>query len=253
MYQQPTMEYINTYHSENDEDEWDDISHLDVKYTKKNNIVSTLLQIAGGGSHAWWYVVEWDGVETDPKVFITTLYKDKESTNKTLIIRREQGGRCESVRLVDGDDDLPDDDDDYLYYKFHICDGIYDMEEEYEEEEEEEEEEDEEEEPLQTIKPPKVGPPPQSYFDRLERCRLERLEYEARANEPQYKRPCGECGHILCINTSIMCYSNGDEGDKTLCSSCYWDNDFWKDDENEDNMDDIKDYIYENRENLFCG
>ncbi len=67
-------------------------------------------------------------------------------------------------------------------------------------------------------------------------------------DDPQYKKPCCKCGHILCINTSIMCYSNTDEGDMTLCSTCYWDNKWWADDENEDNADEWKEHICERAE-----
>ncbi len=67
-------------------------------------------------------------------------------------------------------------------------------------------------------------------------------------DDPQYKEPCGDCGRILCINTSIMCYSNADEGDMTLCSTCYWDNKWWADDENEDNADEWKEHICERAE-----
>ena len=66
-------------------------------------------------------------------------------------------------------------------------------------------------------------------------------------DDTQYKKPCCKCGHILCIDTPIMCYSNAIEGDMTLCSKCYWDNDFWWDDENEDNRDEIKEYMYDRR------
>ena len=68
--------------------------------------------MAGGGSHAWWYIAEWvddDGEPddgADPKVFIKTLTEDKRPTGKTLIVRNNR-----HVKLVDFDYDFPDDDD----------------------------------------------------------------------------------------------------------------------------------------------
>ena len=231
------------------EEDWEDITGCVLTYTMKD-IISTELQMAGGGSHAWWYVLEWVNTDDDePDVFITTLYNKKEPTNKTLIVRT--GGNCQSVKLVNKGEDLPEDDDDYTYHRFQCMTSPsnthYDDDLDDEDEEEDDEEEDTGEMPPQTIKPPNVGPPPQSYFDRIERVRNERLEYEAKANEPQYKKPCCKCGHILCIDTPIMCYSNTDEGDMTLCSKCYWDNDLWWNDENEDNRDEIMEYMYDRR------
>ena len=62
---------------------------------------------------------------------------------------------------------------------------------------------------------------------------------------PQYKQKCdNDCGTILSISTAIMCWSKGEE-EKTLCNECYWDGGFYKDDDNEDNEEEIKDYIVE--------
>ena len=136
----PMAKYIgeNLYYEDEDEDEdeeWDDISSCVLTYTKKNGIVSTELQMAGGGSHACWYVLEWSGVKTDPKVFIRTLKYKKQSTNQTLIVRHLNEYGCEGVKLVDSGDDLPDDNDDYTYHKFHISDDIYNMDEDETDEE----------------------------------------------------------------------------------------------------------------------
>ena len=55
--------------------------------------------------------------------------------------------------------------------------------------------------------------------------------------EEQYLKKCDHgCGTILTIDTPIMCWSKGEE-EKTLCSSCYYDNDYNEDDENEDNLE----------------
>ena len=123
---------------EEDEDDWEDITHCSrsrrhchLKYTKKNNIVSTKLQMAGGGSHAWWYVLNWNNPENEPDVYIKTL-NELTHTQKTLIIRQEQWGQ--SVKLVDFDSDLPEENDEYHYHRFTITDDLYDAVEEEEEE-----------------------------------------------------------------------------------------------------------------------
>jgi|TARA_E500000305_G_C3865436_1_gene162622 hypothetical protein len=56
--------------------------------------------------------------------------------------------------------------------------------------------------------------------------------------DEQYNKFCdNECGTKLTIITPIMCYSNKEKGDKTLCNTCYWDAGYCDDDENEDNKD----------------
>ena len=134
---------------EEEEDDWEDITHCHLTYTKKNNIVSTKLQIAGGGSHAWWYVLYWNSGEEEPEVYIETL-NDITHTKKTLFLRQEKGrtGReCQSVKLVDFESELPRNNNEYHYHCFSITDDLYDaVEEEEDEDEEDEEDEDEEEE-----------------------------------------------------------------------------------------------------------
>ena len=173
---------------EEDEDDWEDITHCHLTYTKKNNIVKSELQMAGGGSHAWWYVLSWDNCEDEPDVYIKTL-NEVTHTQKTLIVRQEQWGQ--SVKLVEFDSELREENDEYHYHRFTITDDLYDAVEEEEEDE-----------------------------------------------------ICGQdgCDCMLCEDTPIMCYSN-EEGDLTLCNNCYWDNDYWRHDKNEDNELEIKDYI----------
>ena len=112
-----TMERSNTHPDTDEDDEWEDISSCVLTYTMKKGIVSTELQMAGGGSHAWWYVLEWfyDEYDAEPDVFIKTLYNEKQPTNKTLIIRQE-GYSCD-VKLVNKGEELPEDDD-YEHYSF---------------------------------------------------------------------------------------------------------------------------------------
>ena len=71
---------------------------------------------------------------------------------------------------------------------------------------------------------------------------------EEEEEDDQYKKICDDddCNCVLCINTPIMCWSNhtkGEEQTLTLCNDCYWDNEYWRHDQNEDNEDEIKDYI----------
>ena len=62
-------------------------------------------------------------------------------------------------------------------------------------------------------------------------------------DDEQYKQMCGNgCGTMLTKDTPIMCYSNEEKGDKTLCDTCYWEAEYWKDDENEDNEEEVRAY-----------
>ena len=102
-----------------DEDEgWDEV--YGCTYSNEHDINSAELVMAGGGSHAWWYIAEWvddDGDpddDADPKVFIKTLTEDKRPTGKTLIVRNNR-----QVKLVDFDYNFPDDDDNE-YSRFDV-------------------------------------------------------------------------------------------------------------------------------------
>jgi len=46
---------------------------------------------------------------------------------------------------------------------------------------------------------------------------------------------------VLTINTPIMCWYNENQ-QLTLCSQCYWDADYWQDDQNQDNKEEIEEY-----------
>ena len=98
---------------EKDDDEWEDITHCVFKPQ-----VTLELQIAGGGSHAWSYVLTWNDSESDqPRVLIKNLEGIKD-TDKTAIIRHQ--GRCSGIKLVDFDEELPEDTDEVTYSPF-IC------------------------------------------------------------------------------------------------------------------------------------
>jgi len=120
-----------------DEGDWDDITHCAPTYTKRNGVVSTELQIAGGGSHAWSYILEWKNEHCEPDVFITYLREEKYPRRlETLTIRSELGG-CQSVKLVPKGYFPPDRwEEQYNYYRWELGDKYDDVEEEEEEDEE---------------------------------------------------------------------------------------------------------------------
>jgi len=241
-------DHIAEKEEEDDEEEdWEDITACVLTYTIKKDIISTELQMAGGGSHSWWYVLEWVNTDDDePNVFITTLYEKKQPTNKTLILRAEGNG-VEEVKLVNKGEDLPEDDDDYTYHRFQSMTSPSNTR--YDDGEDDDDEE--EDFNIEYDCPHCLcdrGKHDVSKNNRLIPCESDGEDDDDEEDDPQYKKPCGDCGRILCINTSIMCYSNADEGDMTLCSTCYWDNKWWADDENEDNADDWKEHICERAE-----
>jgi len=129
------MERSNTLTEEYDDEEWEDISSCVLTYTMKKDIVSTELQMAGGGSNAWWYVLEWVDTDDEPDVFIKTIYNEKQPTNKTLIVRQE-GYSCD-VKLVNKGEDLPENND-YEHFTFQcMLDDIH-YDDDYDDEDEDE-------------------------------------------------------------------------------------------------------------------
>lgn len=67
---------------------------------------------------------------------------------------------------------------------------------------------------------------------------------QAEENEAQYQVKCPDCGIRLSIDTPIMCWTGetifGAEREETLCSECYWDNEWYESDKNEDNQEEIE-------------
>merc|ERR1711988_1372752 len=86
---------------EDDDDEWDDASHCD--WTKKNGEI--VLQIAGGGSHAWCYVLKWKGNSKEPDVYIWKMPFSTEGkclqSGKTLLLRTGKIDGTHYVKMVD--------------------------------------------------------------------------------------------------------------------------------------------------------
>ena len=144
------MERSNTIdYCDDDDDDWNDITFCDPKYIKlyeeEEMRVSIQLDVAGGGSHAWSYVLKWYNDEDEPLVYITTPFTNVlEQTNQTLILR-DDGCGCQEVKLVEFNSELPEDGD-YTYHNY-ICYNYYDIidQESDDEDEDENEEEDEEE------------------------------------------------------------------------------------------------------------
>ena len=62
----------------------------------------------------------------------------------------------------------------------------------------------------------------------------------------QYEEECHWCSCQLSIDVPIMCYED-DKQDFTLCTECYWDCEFYKTDTNEDNQEEIQEYIDEKK------
>jgi len=67
---------------------------------------------------------------------------------------------------------------------------------------------------------------------------------EVKHEEEQYKKICDDedCEKMLTIDTPIMCWSKGEE-EKTLCNECYLDGEYYKDDDNEDNVDSVEPWV----------
>jgi hypothetical protein len=63
------------------------------------------------------------------------------------------------------------------------------------------------------------------------------------AEYEQYLKVCDDedCGCVLDIDCPIMCYDDG-ISEKTLCTTCYWDNEYYITDKNEDNEEEIVEY-----------
>ena len=100
------------------DEEWEDISScfLQPKITAD-------LQMAGGGSHAWWYHLEWDNAEdSQPTVYIKRLADNMNmelQQHMTLIVRHYKNNPGQQdVKLVFVHDPLPEEDDKYEYSSF---------------------------------------------------------------------------------------------------------------------------------------
>jgi hypothetical protein len=77
----------------------------------------------------------------------------------------------------------------------------------------------------------KLYPNQTSYFSR-----------DSDSDDEQYKQLCPDCDIELGKDVGIMCY-NSDKENLTLCYNCYWDNEYYKTDSNEDNQEEIQEYL----------
>ena len=102
--------------SEMTEDEWEDITHCG----KLTPTITATLCMAGGGSHAWNYVLEWTNLHDDePRVYIERFpFENKENTNQTAILRHE--GHCSAIKLVPFGYDMPEDTDEVCYSRIPV-------------------------------------------------------------------------------------------------------------------------------------
>jgi len=84
-----------------------------------------ILQMAGGGEHAWWYVLKFAiGQEIDPIVYIEDIDGNRQlQRGKTLIVCHHTDGGEEHICMVDRDYDLANYDteeyDGYWFYYYH--------------------------------------------------------------------------------------------------------------------------------------
>ena len=129
-----TIDYCD---DDNDDDyNWRDITFCSPKYIKVNDVVSTQLDIAGGGIGAWSYVLKWHNDEDEPLVYVATPFTSiLEPTNQTLIIR-DDGCGCQEVKLVDFNSVLPEENE-YTYH-YYICYNYNDIINQYSDSEDEE-------------------------------------------------------------------------------------------------------------------
>ena len=81
-----------------------------------------------------------------------------------------------------------------------------------------------------------------------EKAALQKAFFLLEENQEQYKQKCdNDCGCVLGVNVPIMCWQNGDES-MALCSDCYWEAGYWKDDENPDNEEEIREHKRDNED-----
>jgi hypothetical protein len=91
-----------------DEDNWEDISACIPQKT-----FSVSLTMAGGGAHAWDYILKWTGENVDKPIIFVWRYPfnqaDKEIQYGKTLVYRSNDDRTEEVLLVDDDYELKND------------------------------------------------------------------------------------------------------------------------------------------------
>ena len=101
-----SIDINNEYDSD---DEWNEVYGIDNvdKYVE--------LIMAGGGSHAWSYIIN---KETE-RYFIKCYDDDLDlMKGKTLLWRQEQGGSSQYVKEINKTDEIPEENDEWYYFVF---------------------------------------------------------------------------------------------------------------------------------------
>ena len=99
---------------------WDSTSYVIAQVSTE-----VRLQMAGGGEHAWWYVLKFDiGQEIDPIVYIEDIDGNRQlQREKTVVICHHTDGGEEYILMVDLNYDLANYDreeyDGYWFYYYH--------------------------------------------------------------------------------------------------------------------------------------
>ena len=94
-------------------------------YVEPQVSTEVILQMAGGGEHAWWYVLKFGIVqEIDPIVYIEDIDGNRQlQRGKTLIICHHTDGGEEYIHMVDINYELANYDtveyDGYWFYYYH--------------------------------------------------------------------------------------------------------------------------------------
>ena len=102
--------------SDHEDEEWEDITHC--SFQPK---ITIELSMASGGSHAWSYILEWDDeFDSEPNVYVDKYPFNNRELQKDKIIRIRTclETNCQSIRLFDYDEEIPEDDEKYEYCCF---------------------------------------------------------------------------------------------------------------------------------------
>ena len=103
-----------------DREGWDSTSYVQPQVSTE-----VILQMAGGGDHAWWYILKFAiGQEIDPIVYIEDIDGNRQlQRGKTLIVCHRVDGGEEYIHMVDINYDLANYDteeyDGFWFYYYH--------------------------------------------------------------------------------------------------------------------------------------
>ena len=103
-----------------DREGWESTAHVQAQVSTE-----VILQMAGGGDHAWWYILKFAiGQEIDPIVYIEDIDGNRQlQREKTVVICHHTDGGEEYILMVDLNYDLANYDreeyDGYWFYYYH--------------------------------------------------------------------------------------------------------------------------------------